>query len=51
MKPAPIIAVKEARKILGKSYENLTDEQVAALIRQLDGIVEAYIKSVPKESK
>jgi len=31
----PIISVKEARKLLGKDYEKLTDEKIAELIRQL----------------
>lgn len=31
----PIISVKEARKLLGKDYENLTDEKIAELIDQL----------------
>jgi hypothetical protein len=31
----PIISVKEARKLLGKDYENLTDEKIAELIEQI----------------
>lgn len=31
----PIISVKEARKLLGKDYENLTDDKIAELIEQL----------------
>lgn len=31
----PIISVKEARKLLGKDYENLTDEKIVELIDQL----------------
>lgn len=34
----PIISVKEARKLLGKEYENLTDEKVADLVEQLHGL-------------
>ncbi|MDB5179425.1 MAG: hypothetical protein JWN12_57 [Candidatus Saccharibacteria bacterium] len=30
----PIISVKEARKLLGKEHENLTDEEVVELIEQ-----------------
>lgn len=30
-----IISVKEARKLLGKEYENLTDDEVADTINQL----------------
>lgn len=47
MKP-PIITVKEARKILGKSYRNVPDEYIERLIKNLDGIATTYIKSVPK---
>lgn len=31
----PIMSVKEARKLLGKEHENLSDEEVADLIEQL----------------
>lgn len=31
----PIMLVKEARKLLGKEHENLTDDEVAKLIEQL----------------
>jgi hypothetical protein len=31
----PIISVKEARKLLGKNYQNLTDGKIAELIEQL----------------
>ena len=30
-----VISVKEARKLLGKDYEKLTDEKIAELIEQL----------------
>ncbi len=30
----PIMSVKEARKLLGKEHENLSDEEVADLIEQ-----------------
>ncbi len=43
-----IISVKEARRILGKTYEKYSDEYIARLIKDLDGIAEAYIKSFPK---
>jgi len=46
-KPAAI-SIKEARKILGKSALNLTDEQVYRRVKQFEAIVEAYIISVPK---
>lgn len=31
----PIMTVKEARKLLGKEYENLSDDEVAELIEQV----------------
>lgn len=31
----PIMSVKEARKLLGKKHENLTDDEVALMIEQL----------------
>lgn len=31
----PIMSVKEARKLLGKEHENLSDDEVAELIEQL----------------
>lgn len=43
-----IITVKEARKILGKTYAKYSDEQIARLIKQLDSIAGAHIKSVQK---
>jgi Ca2+-binding EF-hand superfamily protein len=43
-----IISTKEARKILGKEYAKYSDEQITRMIKQLDSIAEAYIKSVPK---
>jgi uncharacterized protein YjgD (DUF1641 family) len=33
-----IISIKEARKILGKSYEHMSDEEVESLIENLDAI-------------
>lgn len=34
----PIISVKEARKLLGKEYDSLTDEKVTELVEQLHGL-------------
>jgi hypothetical protein len=31
----PIMSVKEARKLLGKEYEKLTDDEVAELVEQV----------------
>ena len=33
-----VISVKEARKLLGKDYQNLTDEKIAELIEQLHAL-------------
>ena len=30
----PIMSVKEARKLLGKKYEHMTDEEVSELVEQ-----------------
>ena len=30
----PIMSVKEARKLLGKKYEHMTDEEVTELVEQ-----------------
>ena len=35
---ALIISVKEARKILGESYEHMSDEEIERLIIDLDAI-------------
>lgn len=43
-----IISVKEARKLLGTAYSTYSDEQIAQIIKQLDSVARAYIKSVPK---
>lgn len=43
-----LVSVSEARKILGKSYDKYSDDYIEQLIRNLDSIAEAYIKSVPK---
>lgn len=43
-----IISTKEARKILGKEAENLSDDQIEDLIINLQSIAKLYIQSVPK---
>jgi len=43
-----IISIKEARKILGKEAENLSDDQIEDLIINLQSIAKLYIQSVPK---
>lgn len=39
-----IISVKEARKLLGKDYDHMTDEQIEDLIIQLDEIARLSIR-------
>jgi 5-bromo-4-chloroindolyl phosphate hydrolysis protein len=39
-----IITVKEARKLLGKDYEQMTDEQIEELIIQLDEIARLSLR-------
>lgn len=43
-----IITIKEARKILGPNYDKYPDELIQRLIKELDSLIEAYIKTVPK---
>jgi len=47
-----IISVKEARKLLGKKYDYMTDEQIEDTIIQLDEITRLSMKqSVEKLSE
>jgi hypothetical protein len=39
-----IISVKEARKLLGKKYDHMTDEQVEDLIIQLNEVARLSMK-------
>ncbi len=41
----PIITVKEARKILGKKSETMSDDQVEALIDSLQLIAETLLSN------
>jgi hypothetical protein len=43
-----IISIKEARKLLGKSYKRHSDDEILRLIKNLDAIAKEYIQSVPK---
>lgn len=45
----PIISIKEARKILGKEYEHMSDDQVEQLITGLTFIARETIKSFRKQ--
>ena len=39
----PIISVKEARKVLGKEYSNVSDDHLIAIIKSLSQIAEYYL--------
>ena len=39
-----IISVDEARKLLGKKYDHMTDEQIEDIILHLDEIARLYIQ-------
>jgi hypothetical protein len=40
----PIVSIKEARKILGKNYDHMSNEQIEGLIEDLDVIAIAALK-------
>lgn len=42
-----VITIKEARKLLGANSKYYSDEDIRLLVLQLEGIAEAFIKSVP----
>lgn len=42
----PIISVKEARKILGKEYENVSDDNLLGIIRSLYQIANYYLDNI-----
>jgi hypothetical protein len=41
----PIITLKEARKLLGKEGEKLTDEYLMGLIRRMERVADSIIDS------
>lgn len=43
-----IISVKEARKLLGKDAEAMSDDDVEGLVLSLQSIAKTYIEEVPK---
>lgn len=45
----PIISVKDARKILGKDYDTLTDEQIEEAARLLHSIAKQFIEHRTKK--
>lgn len=49
----PIITAKEARKVLGKEYDTLTDEHIEGIIVSLSKIASYFLESiiVPKNNK
>lgn len=44
-----IITIQEARDILGKTAETMTDEQVEGTVRNLDGIAKAALEDARKK--
>lgn len=53
MSEKPIISVKEARKILGKEYEDLSDDNLLGVIMSLTKIAQFYLGflEVPKNKQ
>lgn len=49
MQTNPIISVNEARKILGKTAEKMTDDEVADTVRNLDEIAKAALEDARKK--
>lgn len=47
----PIMSVKEARKILGKKYEQLTNEQVAELVSQTHELAKLALEVAREKNK
>lgn len=41
-----IISSKETRKILGKRYDYLTDEDIEALIKELEALAEIALDAI-----
>lgn len=52
MSQSPIVTVKEARKILGKSAKNMSDIDISSLIAAYDEIATLIIRNytIPKDS-
>lgn len=42
----PIISVKEARKILGKEYSDVSDDNLMGIIKSLTQIANYYLDSI-----
>jgi hypothetical protein len=49
--PKPAITLEEARKLLGKDGELLTDEEVKKIVEDFDIIAQHLIKLVPLKRK
>jgi hypothetical protein len=45
LEDSPIISVKEARKLLGKQFDYLTDDEVQRMVALLDNIARGFIQS------
>lgn len=45
----PIMSVKEARKLLGKTASNMTDEEIAKVVDNLDEIAKYMLQKLSTE--
>ncbi|MCA9334025.1 hypothetical protein KC963_03180, partial [Candidatus Saccharibacteria bacterium] len=45
----PIMSVKEARKLLGKKYEHMTDEEVTELVEQTHEFAKLALEMAKQE--
>jgi len=45
----PIMSVKEARKLLGKKYEHMTDEEVTNLVEQTHEFAKLALEMAKQE--
>ena len=46
----PIITIKEARKVLGKGYSNLSDDMIKQIINQVDFFGDVIVPHLRKEA-
>lgn len=49
MNEKPIMTVKEARKLLGKKYEKMTDQEIAKLIDEVDMLAQMALRLAKEE--
>ena len=51
MKDEPLISIKEARKLLGKEAQELSDEEIMELIKLLTDSAKEYLKIIVLNSQ